>query len=72
LLGYGQEITIRKILLTRRVVKRKIIANTQTKLSLDPEKARRYHWEGKLGEKDVCTTVESFAPSNDTGNLPLL
>jgi len=26
LLGHGQEITIRKILLTRRVVKRKIIA----------------------------------------------
>ena len=27
----------------------------QIQLSLDPEKARRYHEEGKSGEKDVCT-----------------
>ncbi len=32
----------------------------QIKLSLDPEKARRYHEEGKSGEKDVCTMCGEF------------
>jgi phosphomethylpyrimidine synthase len=32
----------------------------QIELSLDPEKARRYHEEGKSGEKDVCTMCGEF------------
>jgi phosphomethylpyrimidine synthase len=32
----------------------------QIKLSLDPEKARRYHDQGKSGEKDVCTMCGEF------------
>jgi phosphomethylpyrimidine synthase len=32
----------------------------QIKLSIDPEKARRYHEEGKSGEKDVCTMCGEF------------
>jgi phosphomethylpyrimidine synthase len=32
----------------------------QIKLAIDPEKARRYHEEGKSGEKDVCTMCGEF------------
>ncbi|MGD0917358.1 MAG: phosphomethylpyrimidine synthase ThiC [Thermodesulfobacteriota bacterium] len=32
----------------------------QIELSIDPEKARRYHEEGKSGEKDVCTMCGEF------------
>ena len=32
----------------------------QIELSMDPEKARRYHEEGKSGEKDVCTMCGEF------------
>jgi len=32
----------------------------QIELSLDPVKARRYHEEGKSGEKDVCTMCGEF------------
>jgi phosphomethylpyrimidine synthase len=32
----------------------------QIELSLDPEKAKRYHEEGKSGEKDVCTMCGEF------------
>ena len=32
----------------------------QIGLSIDPEKARRYHEEGKSGEKDVCTMCGEF------------
>jgi len=32
----------------------------QIELSLDPEKAKRYHGEGKSGEKDVCTMCGEF------------
>ena len=32
----------------------------QIELSLDPHKARRYHEEGKSGEKDVCTMCGEF------------
>ena len=32
----------------------------QIELALDPEKARRYHEEGKSGEKDVCTMCGEF------------
>lgn len=32
----------------------------QIELSLDPDKARRYHEEGKSGEKDVCTMCGEF------------
>jgi phosphomethylpyrimidine synthase len=32
----------------------------QIELAIDPEKARRYHEEGKSGEKDVCTMCGEF------------
>ncbi len=32
----------------------------QIELSIDPEKARRYHDEGRSGEKDVCTMCGEF------------
>jgi len=32
----------------------------QIELSIDPEKARRYHEEGKSSEKDVCTMCGEF------------
>lgn len=32
----------------------------QIELSLDPDKAKRYHEEGKSGEKDVCTMCGEF------------
>jgi phosphomethylpyrimidine synthase len=32
----------------------------QIKLAIDPEKARRYHEEGRSGEKDVCTMCGEF------------
>ena len=32
----------------------------QIALSIDPEKAKRYHEEGKSGEKDVCTMCGEF------------
>jgi phosphomethylpyrimidine synthase len=32
----------------------------QIELSLDPEKAKRYHREGKSGEEDVCTMCGEF------------
>jgi phosphomethylpyrimidine synthase len=32
----------------------------QVELSIDPEKARRYHEEGKSAEKDVCTMCGEF------------
>jgi phosphomethylpyrimidine synthase len=32
----------------------------QIELSIDPEKARRYHEEGKSGEEDVCTMCGEF------------
>ncbi|MGA2515698.1 MAG: phosphomethylpyrimidine synthase ThiC [Thermodesulfobacteriota bacterium] len=32
----------------------------QIELSLDPEKAKRYHEEGKSGEQDVCTMCGEF------------
>ena len=32
----------------------------QIELSLDPEKAKRYHGEGKSGEKDACTMCGEF------------
>jgi phosphomethylpyrimidine synthase len=32
----------------------------QIALSIDPEKARRYHEEGKSSEKDVCTMCGEF------------
>jgi phosphomethylpyrimidine synthase len=32
----------------------------QIERSIDPEKARRYHEEGKSGEKDVCTMCGEF------------
>jgi phosphomethylpyrimidine synthase len=32
----------------------------QIELSIDPEKARRYHEEGKSLEKDVCTMCGEF------------
>lgn len=32
----------------------------QIELSVDPEKARRYHEEGKSGEEDVCTMCGEF------------
>jgi len=32
----------------------------QITLSLDPDKAKRYHEEGKSGEKDVCTMCGEF------------
>jgi phosphomethylpyrimidine synthase len=32
----------------------------QIELSLDPDKAKRYHEQGKSGEKDVCTMCGEF------------
>jgi phosphomethylpyrimidine synthase len=41
----------------------------QIELSIDPEKARRYHEEGKSGEKDVCTMCGEFCAMKRVKNF---
>jgi phosphomethylpyrimidine synthase len=40
--------------------RKKLDWERQVELSIDPEKARRYHEEGKSGERDVCTMCGEF------------